>query len=158
MTLLRVFLLPLLVLLLYVPYSRAQTIDPAVTEAAQCNGILKGDAVADFVVGNADADKLEEVFLVANAYLMANYKRNSEALGGGRLATYEKLSAESLDYIVAKADNNAFDTQVYEQVLGCYHAVTRYLLMYGVGDVDKTVVEGATRNQVENVKILLSRR
>jgi hypothetical protein len=158
MTSLRFVLLPLLVLLLNVPYSRAQTIDPALTEAAQCNGILKGNVVADFVLGSADADRMEEVFLVANAYLMANYKRKSEALGDGRLATYEKLSADSLDYIVAKVDNNAFDSEVYEQILGCYHALSRYFLMHGVGDVDKTVVESATRNQVENVKILLSRR
>jgi hypothetical protein len=134
----------------------AQTIDPGLTRAAQCSGVIKGAATVDLALGGDEKD-IEADFYLSNTYFLGATKK---ALGSkpddAEFLTYQEIHTAALNEVVGVHDAGEWDSQSYEDVITCYAEAGIFFIDelpdYSLNE-DKVLK--ASADQVANIKILL---
>ena len=136
--------------------AEAQTIDPELTRAAQCSGVIKGNAMVDLALGG-DESTVQADFYLANVYFFGAIKKvlgskpsDAEAL------LYQQIHTGSVDEIVRAHDSGTWNSQSYENLITCFSAAGTFFIDelpdHGVKE-DK--IRKLAADQIANVKIVL---
>ena len=91
---------------------------------AACAGVVIGNGAIDFYVGDEDAfNKAADI--AYSAYL-------SEVFAGqfsqNDIQIADQILASNLDKVIAAYNSETFDSQIYEEIVGCYRALSIQLL------------------------------
>ena len=133
----------------------AQTLDPELTRAAQCAGIIKGASSVGFALG-AEESAVETDFYIANIYLFGASKK---AMGSdpdvNEFLVYEEIHSSMIDEVIGLYNAGQWGLQSLSDVIICYAEASTFFIdelpSYGVNE-DK--IRKASADQVANVKIL----
>ena len=88
-------------------------------DAAACAGVLIGNATAD--LGQGREDRFEEGVDVAIAGYLTHVFAAKGAYKQADVELADKIMAANTDRIIEAANSNAFDAEVYEQLVACSH-------------------------------------
>ena len=89
-------------------------------DIAACAGTIIGNGAIDFSNGQKEA--LTEAAEIAYAPYLARVIQERPPRSETALA--DKILASSIDTIIGKANANTFNTDTYEQVIGCYRLIS----------------------------------
>ena len=91
---------------------------------AACAGVVLGNGAIDFFMGDEAAfDGAADV--AYSAYLSEVFK-SQPAQNDIQIA--DQILAGNLDKVIAAYNSETFDTEMYEEVVGCYRALSLQLL------------------------------
>ena len=102
------------------PKSKANELD----NAAACSGVLLGNASIDYSLGD-EASFNQGVSLAITAYLSEVLQSHSTQED---IAIADQIPATNTDKIIYAANTETFDSNVYEEVVKCYHKEASLLL------------------------------
>ena len=91
---------------------------------AACAGIVIGNGAIDFYMGDDDAfNKAADI--AYSAYLsevfLGQFSQNDIQIA-------DQILASNLDKVIAAYNSETFDSQMYEEIVGCYRALSIQLL------------------------------
>lgn len=111
-----------LVLFFFNSYAKAQT--EKLDNLAACAGVVIGNGAVDFYLGN------EQSFDIAANIAYSAYL--SEVFFGGYqqndLLVADKILGGNVDKIINAHNSDNFTADVYEEVVGCYRALSKQLI------------------------------
>ncbi len=134
----------------------AQTLDPGLTRAAQCSGVIKGNATVDLALGG-DESKVQADFYLANVYFFGAIKKAlGNKPGDAEALLYHQIHTGTVDEVFRAHDSGTWDSQSYEDVIACFSEASTFFIddlpSHGVKE-DK--IRKLAADQVANVKIVL---
>jgi hypothetical protein len=146
---------PVLAAFLLASPAAAQTLDPGLTRAAQCAGIIKGASSVGFALG-AEESAVETDFYIANTYLFGASKK---ALGSDpdedEFLVYDQIHSSMIDQVIGIYNAGQWGLQSLSDVIICYTEASTFFIdelpNHGVNE-DK--IRKLAADQVANVKIL----
>ena len=117
----------ILLALLIVPFTnhlKAQDMD----KIASCAGVVVGNASVDYILGDKQAFN--------DAINVAYYAYLPSVMGVSAMLSYsneerqftEKILSSNIDKIIIAYNNGNYDSNVYEEVIGCYRMLGTVLL------------------------------
>ena len=111
-----------LVLFFFNSYAKAQT--EKLDNLAACAGVVIGNGAVDFYLGN------EQSFDIAANIAYSAYL--SEVFSGGYqqndLLVADQILGGNVDKIINAHNSDNFTADVYEEVVGCYRALSKQLI------------------------------
>lgn len=134
----------------------AQTLDPELTRAAQCAGIIKGNAVADLILG-VDEERVEADIYLSNIYLLGVMK---QTLGGmpedPEFEIYQQIHMNMVDEVIRIIDAGDWDASDYKEAINCFAAAGVFFLdELPKYRLSKKKIRETSADQLADVKIML---
>ena len=120
---------------------------------AACAGVVIGNGAIDFYIGDEAAfDKAADI--AYSAYL-------SELFAGefaqNDIQIADQILASNLDKIIAAYNSDTFDSDMYEEIVGCYRALSIQLLDAAQVIIDNQEAWGDVKNvSIKTIKRVLS--
>ncbi len=135
--------------------AEAQRLDPGLTRAAQCAGLIKGASSIGFALG-AEESAVEGDFYIANTYLFGASKK---ALGSNpdqdEFLVYDQIHSSMIDQVIGTYNAGQWGLQGLSDVIICYAEASVFFIdelpNHGVKE-DK--IRKLAADQVANVKIV----
>ena len=120
---------------------------------AACAGVVLGNGAIDFFMGDEAAfDGAADV--AYSAYLSEVFK-SQPAQNDIQIA--DQILAGNLDKVIAAYNSETFDTEMYEEVVGCYRALSLQLLEAAQVIIDNQAKWNETKStSIKTIKRVLS--
>ena len=120
---------------------------------AACAGVVLGNGAIDFFMGDEAAfDGAADV--AYSAYLSEVFK-SQPAQSDIQIA--DQILAGNLDKVIAAYNSETFDTEMYEEVVGCYRALSLQLLEAAQVIIDNQAKWNETKStSIKTIKRVLS--
>ena len=133
----------LFVLLFFSSFAKAQT--EKLDNLAACAGVVIGNGAVDFYLGD------EQSFDVAANIAYSAYL--SEVFSGGYqqkdLQIADQILGGNLDKIINAHNSESFTADIYEEIVGCYRAVSKQLM-----EGAETIINNQSKwNELKNTSI-----
>ena len=91
---------------------------------AACAGIVLGNGAIDFFMGDEEAfDGAADI--AYSAYLSEVFRGNAAQ---NDIQISDQILASNLDKVIAAYNSETFDNEMYEEIVGCYRALSMQLL------------------------------
>lgn len=118
------FILLALLIVTFTNHLKAQDMD----KIASCAGVVVGNASVDYILGDKQAFN--------DAINVAYYAYLPSVMGVSAMLSYsneerqftEKILSSNIDKIIIAYNNGNYDSNVYEEVIGCYRMLGTVLL------------------------------
>ena len=120
---------------------------------AACAGVVIGNGAIDFYMGDDDAfNKAADI--AYSAYLsevfVGQFSQND-------LQIADQILASNLDKVIAAYNSETFDSQMYEEIVGCYRALSIQLLEEAQVIIDNQEAWSEVKNvSIKTIKRVLS--
>ena len=114
----------LLLSCLFFWFSTASADTNKLDNIAACAGVVIGNGAIDFYMGDEAAfDKAADI--AYTAYLSEVF---SGQFAQDDLQIADQILASNLDKVIAAYNSETFDSEMYEEIVGCYRALSSQLL------------------------------
>ena len=120
---------------------------------AACAGVVIGNGAIDFYMGDDDAfNKAADI--AYSAYLsevfVGQFSQND-------LQIADQILASNLDKVITAYNSETFDSQMYEEIVGCYRALSIQLLEAAQVIIDNQEAWSEVKNvSIKTIKRVLS--
>ena len=134
----------------------AQTLDPELTRAAQCSGVIKGNATIDLALGG-DESRTQADFYLANVYFFGAIKKAlGNKPGDAEALLYQQIHTSSVEETFKTHESETWSSQSYEDVITCYSEASTFFIdelpNHGVKEGE---IRRLAADQLAKVKIVL---
>jgi hypothetical protein len=133
----------------------AQTLDPELTRAAQCAGIIKGAATVELALGGDERETVDDYYFADIYFLGTTKKVFRGAPSDDELLTYMKIHSVALGEVLLAHKAGEWDSQDYGDVITCYaEAGIFFIDELPNYSLDEDDIRKASAEQLANIKIL----
>ena len=125
----------------------------SIDDVAACAGVIVGNGAVDYML--EDEDSFDHSAQFAYSAYLALILTNS--LSQDEIAFADQILGGNVDKVIIAYNNDAFDYDLYEEIIGCYRMLSVVAL-----ENAETILEGSGRiqpiidNQLDNLKRMLS--
>ncbi len=125
----------------------------SIDDVAACAGVIVGNGAVDYML--EDEDSFDHSAQFAYSAYLALILTNP--LSQDEIAFADQILGGNVDKVIIAYNNDAFDYDLYEEIIGCYRMLSVVAL-----ENAETILEGSGRiqpiidNQLDNLKRMLS--